>query len=136
MMPRAFSGAIGSRSRTVAARRLVADLLGRLVRQLGLVAGGLQVLLHVGLQVVRARPEDRLHVVADQQHRPPPEGLELVLVRLVDVLDADAQPGDAGVQVGDVALAAEGEHQLLGEPVGGILDASPGSASASSRPGV
>ena len=51
----------------------------------------------------------------------PPEGLELALVRPVDVLDADAQPGDAGVQVGDVAPAAEGEHQLLGEPVGRVL---------------
>ena len=133
----AFSGGHRVAQFRLDARCLVDDLGDRVVAEFGLVAGDLEVLLDVGLEVLRSGTEDRLHVVADHQHAGRAERLELLLVGLADVVHADPQAGDAGVQVLDVAPAAEGEHELLGEPVRGVLARLAGRRpSSSSRPGV
>ena len=86
----------------------------------------------------RTRAEDRLHAVADHHdagraHRPSAG-------RLIDpaqIIDLDAQTGDAGVEAGDVAAAAERSDEFSANlsPWRGAA-ARPLASFSTSRPGV
>ncbi len=74
--------------------------------------------LHVALQVLGARAEDRLQVVADLDDSGRTERLEAIGIRPLGIHELHAKPRDAGIEALDVGAPAERRDQLAGQSSG------------------
>src|SRR5688572_3947620 len=112
-----FAGGIGVAQWRLEAGRRRCLYWRRFLDLVGFGAGGLEVLLHLGFQILALRAEDGLQAVADDDHAGGAQGFQFIDAGFGDIVEFNAQARDAGIETSDIAASAKSANELEGEAV-------------------